>query len=79
LIINNVFIEQSYSLTPQGPQIRNFESENGFEKVLQLATKLVQIVKDQSYSLTPQGPIRQKIPSPDNRAHRPLDRLLDRF
>jgi hypothetical protein len=31
----------------------DFESENGFEKVLQLATKLVQILIDQSYWPTP--------------------------
>jgi hypothetical protein len=46
----------------------DFESENGFEKVLQLATKLIQVVIDQNYSLTPQGPIRTKSPSPENRA-----------
>jgi hypothetical protein len=51
---------------PPGPIIGpDFESENGFGKVLQLATKLVQVGIDQSYSLTPQGPIRTKTPSPD--------------
>jgi hypothetical protein len=36
----------------------DFESENGFEKVLPLATILVQDFIAQLYSLTPQGPIR---------------------
>jgi hypothetical protein len=34
-----------------------FESENGFEKVLPLATILVQRFIEQRYSLTPEGPI----------------------
>jgi hypothetical protein len=42
----------------------DFESEYGLEKVLQLATILVQVVIDQSYSLTPQGTIRTKSPIP---------------
>jgi hypothetical protein len=42
------------------------ESENGFEKELPLATKLVQVVIDKSYSLIPQGPIRTKSPSQIN-------------
>jgi hypothetical protein len=40
----------------------DFESENGFERVLQLATELAQVLIDQSYSLTPQWPIRTKPP-----------------
>jgi hypothetical protein len=57
----------------------DFESENGFEKVLPLATILVQSLIAQRYSLTPEGPIHTKSPSPDNRTTGPLDRLLDRF
>jgi hypothetical protein len=104
-ILEQIFIDQSYSLTPQ-VRIRtkfqilreiqlvslrgdlfplvlrqfcttfrqapltdywtDFESENGFGKVLPLATILVQVVIDQSYSLTLQGPIRTKSQSPDN-------------
>jgi hypothetical protein len=41
----------------------DFESESGFEKVLPLATILVQVFIDQRYSLTLQGPIRTKSPS----------------
>jgi hypothetical protein len=77
-----VVIDQSYSLTPQGPRRTNtqspdnraymppwtnywtdFKSENGFQKVLQLAIKLVQVLIDQFYLLTPQWPIRTKCPS----------------
>jgi hypothetical protein len=35
----------------------DFESENGFEMVLPLATMLVQGFIEQRYSLTPEGPI----------------------
>jgi hypothetical protein len=42
----------------------DFESEVGFEKVLQMATKLVQVVIDQRYSFTPQGPMANKAPHP---------------
>jgi hypothetical protein len=54
----------------------DFESENGFHKVLPLATILVQGFVEHLYLLTPEGPIHTKSPSLDNRA---LDRLLDRF
>jgi hypothetical protein len=56
-----------------------FESENGFEKVLPLATILVQVLPDQSYSLTPQGPIHTKSPAQIIGPICPLDKLLDRF
>jgi hypothetical protein len=52
--------------------------KNGIQKVLLLATILVQVFIDQSYSLTLQGPIvRTTSPSPDNRAYNP-PRTLDR-
>jgi hypothetical protein len=49
----------------------DFESESAFEKVLSLATILVQVFIDQSYRFTLQGPIRTKSPSPDNWAYNP--------
>jgi hypothetical protein len=56
----------------------DFESENAIEKVLQLATELVQVVIDQSYSLSPLGP-STKFPSQIIGPAGPLDKLLDRF
>jgi hypothetical protein len=47
--------------------LTDLESENGFEKILPLATILVQGFIAQRYSLTPVGPIHTKSPTPDNR------------
>jgi hypothetical protein len=69
---------------PTGPALwtdywTDFYSESGFEKVIQLAIELPQVVIDQSYSLTPQGP-RRANPDPQIMGPTgPLDKLLDRF
>jgi hypothetical protein len=90
-ILVQVFIDQRYSLTPQGPISTkspspdnraycwaDFESENGLEKVLPLATIVVQGFIDQSFSLTLQGPICTNFPS-QIIGPRPPDRLLVLF
>jgi hypothetical protein len=57
----------------------DFESGNCFEKVLPLATIVVQGFLDQLYSLTPEGPIYMKSPYPHIGRTGPLARPLDRY